>query len=134
MKQILIVEDEPIIRKLLQIKLSSNGYEVILTENGEKGLKALEYITPDLVIIDIKMPVMSGLDLLKQMRSNSKLENVPVLFITGGIDEKKIAESMNIPCLAKPFDLDEVLKLVRVSLITQSKEMNSIPPVVISKD
>jgi DNA-binding response OmpR family regulator len=116
MNRILIVEDESSIQKLLKIKLSANGYEVILSDNGVQGLEMVEQMIPDMVILDIKMPVMSGWDFLKELRHNPKLKDIPVLLITGLTSDQQIAEQTNLPCLFKPFKLEEMLYLVESAL------------------
>ena len=83
MPNILLIDDDPIIQKAFSRYLISFGYEVHLADNGKKGLKIIEATPPDLIITDILMPEMDGLEVLMAVR---KLEfSIPVIAISGGM-------------------------------------------------
>ncbi len=81
-KRILLVEDEEIIVDLLQRKLEKEGYEVIVTVDGEMGIEKMKEIRPDIVLLDIVMPKMGGFEVMEKMREDDILKNVPVIIIS----------------------------------------------------
>ena len=84
-RKVLIVDDEPDIREILKLLLSSNGYEAKAVSNGESAIKILkEESSFDLLILDIMMPNQNGIDVLKKIREFSK---IPALFLTAKIHE-----------------------------------------------
>ena len=81
MAKILVIDDEPSIRDLLDTLLSRKGYDVILTDSGQKGLEVFRRARPDVVVLDLKMPGMDGLTVLQQVRSLNPKQ--PVIVLTG---------------------------------------------------
>lgn len=81
MKTILVVDDERSMRESLQILLSRKGYKVVTAENGREGIRELEKSKPDVVLTDISMPDMEGIEFLKAIRSNDK--DLPVIVMSG---------------------------------------------------
>jgi len=79
MKKILIIDDDEIFAKIITDSLDAEKYKVIHVSNGEEGLKMLEIDRPDLIILDLLMPVMSGLQFLKALREKNEPRNVPIL-------------------------------------------------------
>ena len=82
MPKILLIEDDYAIANLYKIKLESNNYDVWVAVNGLEGLKAIEKSIPELVLLDLKMPVMSGEEFLHKFRKNPKYQNIPVVVLT----------------------------------------------------
>jgi len=119
-KQVLIVDDEPNLRKILSAQLSRDGYEVMTAEDGEQGLALLKEHHIDLVITDLKMPKVDGMTLL---RKALELEpELPVVLITahGTIDTAVEAlKSGAFDFVTKPFDKDEVRQIVAKALKTR---------------
>ena len=94
MKKILIVEDEKLIAGLLHKKLADNGYYVFLAEDGEKGLQQMKENRPDAVLMDVAVPRLGGLEVLKEMGQDGLLKDIPVIIISnsgqlGEIDKAK---------------------------------------------
>src|SRR6195256_3290789 len=119
-KQVLIVDDEPNLRKILSAQLSRDGYDVLTAEDGEKGLEALREHHIDLVITDLKMPKLDGMALLREaLREDPEL---PIVMITahGTIDTAVEAlKTGAFDYLTKPFDKDEVRQIVAKALKTR---------------
>ena len=119
MKKILVIDDEKLIIENLFHLLTMNDYEVHKAKNGKEGFfKALQ-IKPDLIICDVMMPEMTGIDVLKLVRQNSEIRNTPFVFLTAVEDRKKNREAMNFGAddyLTKPFSMDELLDAVRSRL------------------
>ncbi|MDO8557651.1 MAG: response regulator [bacterium] len=81
-KKILIVDDDPLIVRMYERKLTKEGFAITLAANGEEGLKALEKETPDLVLLDVLMPKMNGWEALKKIKENPKTKNIPIITLT----------------------------------------------------
>ena len=119
-KQVLIVDDEPNLRKILSAQLSRDGYDVLTAEDGEKGLAQLREHHIDLIITDLKMPRVDGMTLLK--RALEEEPELPVVMITahGTIDTAVEALKLGaFDFVTKPFDKDEVRQIVAKALRTR---------------
>jgi two-component system response regulator AtoC len=119
-KQVLIVDDEPNLRKILAAQLSRDGYDVMTAEDGEQGLAALRDHHIDLVVTDLKMPKVDGMTLLREaLRLDPDL---PVVMITAHGTVDTAVEALKIGAfdyLTKPFDKDEVRQIVGKALKTR---------------
>ncbi len=119
-KQVLIVDDEPNLRKILSAQLTRDGYDVLTAEDGQQGLEALREHHIDLVITDLKMPKVDGMSLLREaLREDPEL---PIVMITahGTIDTAVEAlKTGAFDYLTKPFDKDEVRQIVAKALKTR---------------
>jgi two-component system, chemotaxis family, response regulator WspR len=87
-KKILIVEDDNFVAEVYLAKLSEMKYEPILAQNGEEGLAALRKNKIDMILLDILMPVMSGMEMLEEIKKNKEWENIPVILLTN-VGEKE---------------------------------------------
>ena len=118
MFKILVIDDEINLRKIIRSNLVASGYKVTTAENGEKGLKSAQSYRPDMIVLDVKMPGMSGWDVLTNLRRNPKLRQVPVLIATAYLspsDEERTNEA-GVSYLAKPFSVSELLAQVKKAL------------------
>lgn len=88
-QRVLIVEDDASIQKLYQTKLTGSGFEVDTADNGELGLEAVKKHKPDIILLDVMMPVMNGFEMLKKLRSMKEFEDVPVIYLSnyGEVDQ-----------------------------------------------
>lgn len=114
---ILIADDDPLIRRNLRVLMDSEGYRVVEAEDGMKAAKALEDPSIALVLLDLKMPGCTGLDILRDHQD--RLEETPVIVITALGGSGAAIEAMKLGAydyITKPFDLDEVLFTVRRAL------------------
>ncbi|MFC1656768.1 PleD family two-component system response regulator [Patescibacteria group bacterium] len=93
-KKILVVEDDKDIRTVLVKKLKLEKFSVSEAKNGKEGLKITKSIKPDLVLLDIQMPVMNGLTYLKKLRAEKWGINIPVIMLTNLSEDEKIAEAV----------------------------------------
>jgi len=91
--KVLLVEDDPFIRDIYQVKFSQEGFEVIVVDNGIKALKKLEQIIPNIILLDIIMPYMDGLETLKNIKSNEDWKKIPIIMLTNISEKEKISES-----------------------------------------
>ena len=114
--KILVVDDEPPIRKLLRMGLSTQGYEVIEAPSGKSALAQLDE-KPNLVILDLGLPDIQGLELLGQIRA--KLESVPIVVLSSRDDEVGKVQALDLGAddyVTKPFGMDELLARIRAAL------------------
>ena len=94
MKKVLIVDDEVKIRQLTADELKKKGFEVIEATNGEEGLQSALKDKPDLILLDITMPVMDGLTMLQKLRAEPEGKKVQVIVLTNSGDFGKIADAV----------------------------------------
>ncbi len=88
MSKVLYVEDEADLRDYLVEELLDEGYEVLEAENGQQGLEMASTDIPDLIISDITMPVMNGMDMLEKIKENASLTEIPVILLSALNDEE----------------------------------------------
>lgn len=126
---ILVIDDEKNIREGLSMALEDEGYEVITAEDGKKGLEKALYDAVDLIITDLRMPLISGEEILKKVVT--ELPSIPVIVLTGHGTVELAVEAMRIGAydfLTKPLDLDRLFRLVKRALenralVLQKKEL-----------
>ena len=114
MAKILIVDDSRIIRRVLTNTLQEAGYEIVgEASNGEEALKVLETVTPDLVTLDITMPVMDGLETLNNIKE--KYPSLKVIMISAAGQKNKVIQALKdgaLDFIRKPFEKDEMLEVI----------------------
>ncbi len=112
---IMVIDDTPGNLELLENILTDNGFEARLFLKGEMALKSADKEIPDLILLDIMMPEMDGFEVCKRLKSNTKLKEIPVIFISAKgdtIDKVKAFESGGVDYITKPFHIDEVIARV----------------------
>jgi CheY-like chemotaxis protein len=116
MPQILVVEDDAAIRGLVSEVLREDGYDVSEASNGLEALEAVSERRPDLIVLDLMMPVMDGWTFVEECRRSRRCEQVPIVVTSASHDLPRTAERLRSfgvrTCLAKPFDVDGLLALV----------------------
>jgi two-component system, OmpR family, KDP operon response regulator KdpE len=115
-QMILAVDDEPGILRVIKLELSGQGFRVLTASNGEEGLRMAEEHRPDLVLLDIVMPEMTGLEVMRELRERS---NVPIIMLTAKRSETDKVMGLEMGAddyLPKPFSLDELSARVRAVL------------------
>lgn len=116
MARLLIVDDDKNIRELLRLYLSRDGYELLFAEDGSKALDLYNELAPDLIILDVMLPVIGGYEVLKMIRSRS---DVPIIMLTvkDAVEDKVMGlDGGADDYVTKPFDPKEVAARVRVHL------------------
>jgi two-component system alkaline phosphatase synthesis response regulator PhoP len=114
-KKALVVDDEIHIVQVVAIKLKNNGFDVTTAENGAIALDLAGKIHPDIIITDFQMPVMSGLELVENLRKDPETADIPVVMLTArgfAIEEDQRQQLKISACLAKPFSPREVLQSI----------------------
>jgi len=128
-KKILIVDDEPIGRQLLEAILYPEGYEIIFAENGETALELIFSELPDLVLLDVMMPKMDGFEVCKRVRDHAESAHIPIFLITALDDrDSKIRgiDSGADDYISKPFDRLEILAKIKNRTILVQYRQNQI--------
>ena len=117
-KKILIVDDDPVTLKMLEKILLLGGYWVAKATNGKEALYIADEFQPDLIILDIVMPIMDGTEAMEKLEKNPKTKNIPVLFLTSLISKKEEFDNCtaNRRFLAKPIERDRLLDEVERGL------------------
>lgn len=114
--KILMVDDEPEFADMIRMRLEANGYEVILAHNGEDGLRRAKEDKPALILLDMMMPVMDGFEVLRRLRQDPALRNLPVVMLTARGESKSIFKAQNMGVmdyLIKPCDSKDLLDVIR---------------------
>lgn len=116
-KTILIVEDELTMQRALKNKLEQAGYVIRAAADGAEALADMQQASPDLVLLDLIMPKLDGISVLRQMKGDEQLKNIPVVILTNLSSGDKVAEAMQLGTfdfLVKAnYSLDDVLRKVR---------------------
>ncbi|MDI6715987.1 MAG: response regulator transcription factor [Actinomycetota bacterium] len=130
MSQILVIEDDPLIRETLEYSLRGAGFDVTTAETGKQGLTDLKAINPDLVLLDLLLPEIDGFEVCKQIRQFD--ENVPVIMITALEDQRSKLKGFSVGAddyITKPFSIEELLARIRANLKRTTK--NAAKPSII---
>jgi DNA-binding response OmpR family regulator len=110
-KNILLVEDDAPSRELYRFALQRGGHTVVTAEDGMAALRSIASALPTVIVLDMKLPRLSGRDVLRELRANPETRNIPVVIITG-TDVRNLAERAGIPVLQKPFALTVLVAAV----------------------
>jgi DNA-binding response OmpR family regulator len=116
-KRILIIEDEEILMNLLQRKLLQEGYEVSVARDGDEGLKTMRENSPDLILLDILMPRVSGIEVMEEMQRDGRLKDIPVIIISNSGQPVEIDQAQKLGAkdwlIKTEFDPQEVVEKVK---------------------
>jgi CheY-like chemotaxis protein len=117
--KVMVVEDEPDIAKAVKGALEEEaGYEVEVAVGGTDCLQRLRKSRPDIILLDVLMPVMSGVEVLKRLRKDANTKSIPVIAVTAVSAESKIKAELkaidpDVGFVEKPYDIDTLLKEIR---------------------
>lgn len=123
---ILVVEDEPAIQELIQINLQMAGYRVLTHDNAEDALKGIQHELPDLALLDWMLPGMSGVDLARRLRGDSRTKSLPIILLTArGEEEDKLngLEGGADDYITKPFSVKELEARIKALLRRRAPEL-----------
>lgn len=121
---ILVAEDERDIRDLIVFSLQFSGFEVIQAVNGEEAVKKAQEIKPDLILLDVRMPKMTGYEACKVLKANNGTKNIPIVFLSAKGQEAEISTGLELGAeeyFLKPFAPDELPKRVNDILAKYGK-------------
>jgi DNA-binding response OmpR family regulator len=115
MRKILIVDDEPNIVMSLEYTFKKNNFEVFIARDGQEALEILQNQLPDVIILDVMMPLVDGFETLEQIKKNEKLQHCKVMFLSAKNKESDIEKGMALGAdayLTKPFSIKKVVEQV----------------------
>jgi two-component system KDP operon response regulator KdpE len=127
--RILIVDDEPQITRVLRTSLAMHGYEVQVANDGQAGLAAFDASKPDLVITDLSMPKMTGIELCENIRDRSQ---VPIIVLSVRGEDKHKVDALDKGAddyVTKPFSINELLARIRANLRRVKQEDEDLDPI-----
>jgi len=118
-QHILAVDDDPQILQIVKINLEHAGYEVRTARNGREALASVQLEHPDLIVMDVAMPEMDGLEALRRLKTDEATSAIPVVMLTANADDEDVMKGWHDGAhayLNKPFNLKELLTFVRTIL------------------
>jgi CheY-like chemotaxis protein len=119
-KKVLIVEDDSFVKDIYHTKLSQEGYEIIEAGNGVEAMEKLKQTQPDLILLDIVMPYMNGIEVLRELKKDEKLKDIPVVLLTNLSQKEEINEGLSLGAkdylIKSHFTPTEVLEKIKVYL------------------
>jgi len=129
MNKILIIEDQPQMRKNLATILEMENFQVVVAENGRRGVDLALQAPPDLVICDVMMPELDGYGALQALRAEAATATIPFIFLTAKGDKLELRKGMNLGAddyLTKPVSRDDLLAAVKTRLARRQAHANEI--------
>lgn len=114
-RKVCIVEDDAFIQEIYKTELEKNGFKVIIAPDGETGLELIKKEMPAIALVDIMMPKINGLELLKALKKDEQLSKIPVIMLTNLSDEKSVneAEDASYYLVKSNFNPNDVVRIVR---------------------
>ncbi|MCP5095814.1 MAG: response regulator [Chloroflexi bacterium] len=126
--KILVVDDDPNLRVLLRQMLEFRGFDVVEAEDGWDALAKVEKAVPDVIVLDVMMPEIDGIEVCKQLRSRPETVNLPIIMLSGKVHRSAVEEGLQAGAdkyLCKPIPLAELIKHVREVLPTHVTQVSS---------
>lgn len=115
---VLVVDDDPDILEALSEILEAEGFEILRARNGKEALEKLEPEPPQLILLDLMMPVMDGWEFAQRMRERADVAGIPIIVLSADRNVGSKATDIGaVGHLAKPFELNDLLDMVRHSLV-----------------
>lgn len=123
-RKVLVVDDDPVTRYLLLRVLSKNNFEVSLAVNGKEGLAVYRKSRPDLIILDIKMPVMDGFEFIARFKARFDIKETPIIILSSLTNQQDVFQHEGInDYIVKPFKSAQLLKKIRQRLRQKTKKI-----------
>jgi two-component system, cell cycle response regulator len=122
-QKVLVIDDSPLIHRLVRTRLSELGVEVLEATHGQQGLALARQEHPDLILLDVEMPVMNGFEACQLLKHDPATHDIPVIFLTGAdeaVDKVRGFDLGAVDYVTKPFDLIELRARVRAALNTKT--------------
>ena len=119
MQTILVADDEPINRALIQRRLEREGYRVLTAQNGGEAVEKTKEALPDLVILDVMMPQMDGLDACRLIKEDARTRDIPVIFLSARDETEMKVSGLTLGAndyISKPFKAEELIARVHVAI------------------
>lgn len=132
-RKILVIEDETDMREMISLRLKKEKFEVIEASEGMTGLKKALEEQPDLVLLDLMLPFMSGLDILRKLRANRKSAPMPIIIVSAKGDESDLVVGLELGAddyVTKPFNLSVLI--ARINALLRRFQTSEAPPKIVS--
>jgi two-component system phosphate regulon response regulator PhoB len=123
---ILVIEDEPGIQEVLKFNLGQHGHQVLVAGDAEEALSLLRGALPDLILLDWMLPGMSGIDLARRLRGDSRLKSIPIIMLTARADERDKVLGLDTGAddyITKPFSPRELMARIKAVLRRRAPQM-----------
>jgi DNA-binding response OmpR family regulator len=117
--KIMVADDEPDVLLIIKTGLTLEGFDVVTAANGRDALLTATEEMPDLIILDVMMPYMSGFEVLEKLKENDDTAQIPVIMLTGLSDRESIQQALlagSDRYIVKPFEFTDLLQKVKISL------------------
>jgi DNA-binding response OmpR family regulator len=121
---ILVAEDQQHVRSLIEYKLRNSGFVVVSAEDGKAALQKAQEIIPDLILLDVMMPLMTGFEVLGALKKNEKTRGIPILMVTAQSKEDEVLKGLELGAddyITKPFSPNELAARVKTVLMRRGK-------------
>jgi len=125
--KILVVDDEPDISKLIQFTLERRGFEVILASDGQTAIDIAKKELPDLILLDVIMPVINGYEVCRQLRDIPETKKIPIIMLSGKTQKTEVEKGIELGAhsyICKPFSPKEFANVVEDVLYNKKREVN----------
>ncbi|MDD4871899.1 MAG: response regulator transcription factor [Kiritimatiellae bacterium] len=132
-KKILVVEDDEDIMELISYNLKREGYSVMKAVNGEEAIKQAQSALPDIVLLDLMLPEIDGLEVCRRLKSDSKTRNIPVVMVTAKDEESDVVAGLELGAedyVVKPFRPKELVARVRAVLRRKTQSTDAVPETI----
>lgn len=119
MSKILLAEDEEHIGQMVTFKLTNSGHQILRARDGEQALALAAAETPDLVLLDVMMPMLSGFEVLRRLKGDPQLKDIPVVMLTAKGQERDVLAGLGagaVDYIVKPFSLKELTARIETIL------------------
>ena len=119
MARILVVEDEPSLQKLLEYQLKRNGHEIRVAEDGQQALAMVKSENPDLILLDVMLPVMGGFQVLQELQKDKTTNKIPVIMLSAKGQQHDIAAGIEkgvFDYVTKPFNIPDLTDRINKAL------------------
>jgi DNA-binding response OmpR family regulator len=116
---VLVVDDDPVILKLLEVNFEMEGFSVVRAADGAEGLERAREVLPDIVVLDVMMPRMTGYEVAKALREDENTAHIPIIFVTARAQSSDVERGMELGVddyVTKPFDPLDLIARVNVLL------------------
>ena len=114
MPSVLVVDDDPDVRGLLETYLELEGFDVLTATNGCDALARLRHARPSVILLDLMMPVMDGVEFRRQQQEQPLIRDIPVVCLSARHDARQTAAALGLTdCVTKPFDLERLIGVLR---------------------
>src|SRR5438552_3326837 len=114
--KILIIEDERALNQVLTYNLQREGYETLVAHDGQEGLRKAQTLLPDLIILDIMLPLLSGLDVCRELRGGERTREIPIIILTAKAEETDQVVGFSMGAddyVTKPFSIKVLLQRIK---------------------